>query len=66
MSVKIEFGLNKISHVDATMKLTMNLGEWEQLLEQMDSAWPAWEVGGAIRDLIHQAKNDYMKKVDKA
>ena len=49
--------------VEMTLTLTMPLGQWRRLKEQLGNAWPAWDVGSAIREMITKAETHFEAKV---
>jgi hypothetical protein len=48
--------------MDATMTVTMNIGDWKQLRDQLNAthtAFPAWKLRDAIGDLVRRAEQDF-------
>lgn len=44
-------------NIEVTMSITMTIGHWKVLREQMGTEWPAWDVGRQIRDTISKVEN---------
>jgi hypothetical protein len=54
--LKARFRLEDPDAQLATMTLTMPLKEWKELRDKLPSEWPAWQLSGAINDLVMQAQ----------
>jgi hypothetical protein len=44
-----------INSIDVTMTVTMSLGEWKELEQQLEHSWPACDLKYAIRELVRKA-----------
>jgi hypothetical protein len=57
---KAAFGLDNPDDMRATLSLTMTLGDWKKLREQLSNGtWPSYEVGYAIRDVVDKAEKRF-------
>ncbi len=54
--MKATFKLDDVDAVQATMTLTMPVGEWRKLKKIMPSEWPGWDLSRNIGDLIRHAE----------
>ena len=62
--MEAKFQLDDPSKMQATMKITMRLDEWEELQAQLEQKWPSWELSRAISSLVFQAKKTFYQKID--
>lgn len=59
MTVRGTFGLRHVDKIDATMTVTMPIGEWKQIRESLKDKWPDWQFASLITDLISQAEKTF-------
>ena len=45
--------------IEATLKLTMSIKEWEDLRDQLENKWPSSRLSDYITDVITQARKVY-------
>lgn len=57
--MKASFQLRNTDAVDATLAITMPLGRWKKLLEQLASDYPAWDIKRKIEQMIREAEQQY-------
>lgn len=50
--IKGKFGIQKLNDVEATLTVTMTVGEWREILEQLSQKWPSWKFGEVILAMI--------------
>ena len=50
--IKGTFGIQNLSDVEATVTVTMTVGEWREVLGQLSTKWPSWKFGEAILNMI--------------
>ena len=48
--------IERPGEVEVTLKLTMPAKEWENLREQLVSAYPSWTLAQAITDMLVQVR----------
>ncbi len=54
------FKIDKPDTLEATMFMTMTVGEWRKLKKQLDDhGWPASDLGSAIFDLVQKAEKHF-------
>lgn len=59
MSVNGKFKLVDPDEMLATVELTMKVGEWRKVMDQLPSSWPANDIRYPIRDLIRKAEKHF-------
>ena len=45
--------------VEMSLTLTMTLGAWEKLQNQVEGKWPGWQVKAVIDDMIAKAQKQF-------
>ena len=45
--------------VEMSLTLTMTLGAWEILQNQVEGKWPGWQVKAVIDDMIAKAQKQF-------
>lgn len=55
--------VEKPDGIEMTLTMTMTLGQWKELRAQLAGAWPAWELGSAIREMIQKADTHFRGEV---
>ena len=50
--IKGTFGIQKLDDVEATLSVTMTVGEWREVLSQLSTKWPSWKFGEVILNMI--------------
>lgn len=61
--MKISGGLENVNKIEATLTITMPLGDWLELKQQLATQYPSWKLGNAIGELWYKAKKEYDAKV---
>lgn len=54
--MKSHYKIENPENIEATIVITMSVGEWEKLREQLDNEWPAWKLSSAIRQMLLDAR----------
>lgn len=54
--MKARFMIEEPAKIEATMKITMSVKNWEELRDQLEMKWPSSELSGKITDLLVQAR----------
>lgn len=54
--MKVRFMLESPGEVEATMKITMPVNEWENLRDQLSEKWPSSRLSVAITNLLIDAR----------
>jgi hypothetical protein len=64
--VKTRAYLSKPDDAEATVEITMTIGEFKQYLVQVEGAktWPSWKIHGAIQAVISKADAVYTAPVE--
>jgi hypothetical protein len=62
--MKAVFNVENPDDVEFTLTITMPLGEWKRLKDQLANSYPAWKLGHAISDMIRQADTHFHQKTD--
>lgn len=60
--MKAEFKFENTDAVEATLSITMTLGEWKRLRKQLSTemgAYPSWKVIGQIDKMIVEAEQRF-------
>lgn len=45
--------------IQMELTITMDLKKWKELRAQLQQAWPSWDLGSAIADMISQAEKHF-------
>ncbi|KVU48169.1 hypothetical protein WK69_10690 [Burkholderia ubonensis] len=53
--MKFEFKILRPDDVPMTLTMTMTLGEWKKLQEQLASTYPSWKLSTTIGEMVRQA-----------
>lgn len=54
--MKARFKFEDPNKIEATMTLTMNVKEWCELRDQLETQWPSSDLSLKIGDLLGQAR----------
>lgn len=54
--MQARFMMEQPAKIQATMKLTASLEEWEALRDQLENKWPSSDLTYRINDLLAQAR----------
>lgn len=65
MSVRGLFRLTDPERAEATLTLTMDVGEWKTLRTQLKDGYPSWRVGSMIGALIDHASQTFAEQVER-
>ena len=57
--MKARFMLENPQDLEATMKITMTVKEWENLRDQLENKWPSSRLSQAITQVIIEARKVY-------
>jgi hypothetical protein len=58
------FSLTKPNIAEATLTVTMTVGEWKQVREQISDKWPGWTFAALIGNLIRHAEQSFQEQVE--
>ena len=56
MSVRIRAGFNNTDSLEMSMNISMTLGEWKVLRDELGTHNPSWELGRHISDMVSKAE----------
>jgi hypothetical protein len=59
--MKARYELIDVDEIEATLKITMTVGDWKRLNEQLSAKWPSWKLSGLI-DRITSRANSYFEE----
>lgn len=62
--MKIGYKLNGVKKLSATMTITMSVGQWEELRQQLNNKYPSWKLSSAIGDVVRRAETHFYEEVD--
>ena len=51
------------ANLELTLDVTMTLQEWKQLSEQLNTIYPSWRLGVAIKKMVSRAEQNYTEEV---
>ena len=54
--MKARFMIESPGEIEATMKITMAVKEWEDLRDQLEQKWPSSRLSSAITSLLSEAR----------
>ena len=54
--MQARFMIEKPDEIEATLKITMKVKDWEALRDQLIGKWPSSDLGNTITDLLAQAR----------
>jgi len=57
--IKGRFGIQKLNEVEATLTVTMTVGEWRDVLKQLSTKWPSWKFGEVILEMINAFNENF-------
>ena len=57
--MKTKFKLENPDEMDATLTVTMSLGDWKRLSGQLSTAWPSSKLEYAIADVLRKAQRTF-------
>lgn len=57
--MKARFMIEEPGEIQATMKITMAVKEWEELRDQLAQKWPSSRLHSAITSVIIEARKVY-------
>jgi hypothetical protein len=63
--MKVRYMLENPQEVEATMKITMSVKEWETLRDQLAGAWPSSRLYTAITSVLSDARRTIYPPVEK-
>ena len=64
MSMRTYFELHDINRIEATLSVTMPIGEWRALRAQLADQHPSWRFASAISNVIEQAERVFCSNED--
>ena len=64
MSVDVKYEATKPESIEFTLSITMTMGEWKKLKNQLADAYPAWELANTINQVIDKAENEFWQRVE--
>ena len=56
------FEIAKPNEIKATLHLTMTIGDWKELREQLVKKWPGSRLSSMITDLVFQAEKTFFEE----
>ncbi len=62
MTMECRLKVEKPGEIEYTMTITMKAKDWEELRDQLETAWPAAILAKNINDLLSQARKIYWPK----
>ena len=57
--MKATYQLEDADKMEATLVITMTVGEWRELTRQQSAAWPSWKFSSLVCDLIAGANEKF-------
>lgn len=54
--MKARYMIEDPGNIEATLKITMTVKEWEQLRDQLESSYPSWKLSGMITAILTDAR----------
>ena len=59
--MKAFFRLKNTDKIEATMSITMEVGDWKDLIEQITSenTYPAWGFKNLVKSLVRKAEMEF-------
>lgn len=61
--MKIVMLASQPNNIELTMAVTMTLHDWQRLAEQCKSAYPGWQLSGAISNMVDKVKTTFNEQV---
>ncbi len=65
MSVTVRMQIPNPDVIPVTLTITMTLGEWKELREQMGREYPAYKFSDAINNATHQLSQQVTAETEK-
>lgn len=62
--MRMRFELSNPDEADATLLVTMKVKHWKELRKQLGDAYPSWQLGYHISDVIRSAEESFCKRID--
>lgn len=62
--MRSRFMLEDPKNIEATMKITMPLRQWEELRSQLQDKWPSSDLSSHINSLLSQGRKVFYADVD--
>jgi hypothetical protein len=59
MQVQYYLDKKQLDKVNATLTITMPIGDWTALVDRIDDAWPGWDMKRHILDCCDKAKKTF-------
>jgi len=56
--------LDNYKMVPATMEITLSVGDWEKVAEELSNNYPSFKIKGAIIDLVYNMKVKLSEEVE--
>ena len=60
--MRARFMIENPQEIECTMKLTMNVKEWEDLRDQLNTTWPSSRLSQAITEILSEVRKVYYAK----
>lgn len=60
--MRTDFKVTNPDEIEMELTICMSLKDWKELKEQLSKAWPSWDLGKQIRDMICQANCHFYPK----
>ena len=60
--MKARFQSTNPDEIEFSLTVTMPLKEWKEVRRHLQGAWPSWELGQAIADMIITANSTFFPK----
>lgn len=57
--MKSEFKIQRPDEVPMTLTMTMTLGEWKKLQEQLSTTYPSWKLSTNIGEMVRLATTTF-------
>lgn len=57
--MKTDFAVENPKEIELTMKITMSLGQWMELANQLGERYPSWLLGAEIGKMIREATKHF-------
>ncbi|PFH29080.1 hypothetical protein [Burkholderia sp. JKS000303] len=57
--MKTEFKIQRPDDVPMTLTMTMTLGEWKRLEEQLSTSYPSWKLSTNIGEMVRLATTTF-------
>lgn len=62
--MKTVFRIERPDDVQMVLTVTMTLGEWRKLQEQLSTSYPSWRLSSAISEMVLEAKSAFYPSDD--